>query len=104
MIHSVDTAISLDYEAIQKFCQKHHIVKMWLFGSILRDDFNPESDIDVLVTFDPAHIPGWEIVSMQDELAEILGKPVDFAMPTSLQDSVRQPIMTSAQVIYERTG
>ena len=62
---------------IQIFCEHHHIRKLMLFGSILRDDFSPESDVDVLVEFDPDHIPGWEFIYMQDELSNLFGRKVD---------------------------
>jgi hypothetical protein len=102
MIHPLATAIPIPYEALRAFCERHHIAKMWLFGSVLRDDFRADSDIDVLVTFDPAHLPGWKIVSMQAELSALLGRPVEFSMPDALTRFARGPIMESAQVVYER--
>jgi hypothetical protein len=102
MIHTLETAIPIPYEALRVFCEAHHITKMWLFGSVLRDDFSPESDVDVLVEFDPAHVPGWNIVSIQEELSALLGREVEFSMPGALSRHVRPVIMDSAQVIYER--
>lgn len=59
---------------IEEFCMKHHIVKLSIFGSYLREDFGPESDIDVLVEFDPEHIPGLiKFAGMEIELSELLG-------------------------------
>ncbi len=97
------TAFPIPYEAIASFCEKYHIVKMWLFGSILRDDFTDESDIDVLVEFDPNHIPGWEYFSLSDELGVILGRQVDLGTPKSLKPSIKDRITGSSQVIYERS-
>jgi predicted nucleotidyltransferase len=98
----VQTAVPIPYAAVAAFCQRHHIQRLWLFGSVLRPDFSAGSDVDVLVEFDPAHIPGWEIVSMQDELAELLGRPVDLGTPQSLSERIRQQVMQTARVIYER--
>ena len=86
---------------IEAFCARHHIVRMWLFGSALRGDFGPDSDIDVLVQFDADHVPGWEFFGMADELAELLGRPVDFGTPNSLRPALRQQVLETAQLIYE---
>jgi predicted nucleotidyltransferase len=102
MIHPVEAAIPIPYEALRDFCEAHHITRMWLFGSVLRDDFTPDSDVDVLVEFDPAHIPGWNIVSIQDELSDLLGREVQFSMPEALSRHIRPIIMNAAQVVYER--
>jgi uncharacterized protein len=69
--------VAIPYEDIAAFCQRHHIRRLALFGSVLGDDFTPDSDVDVLVEFEPGHTPGWEFVTMQDELSAILGHPVD---------------------------
>ncbi len=103
MITPVQTAISIPYEDISAFCEKHYITRLWLFGSVLREDFRADSDVDVLVEFDPAHIPGWNIVSIQDELSSILGREVEFSMPDALSNHIKPHIMQSARVIYERT-
>ena len=75
-----------------------------LFGSILRDDFSPESDVDVLVEFDPEHIPGWEFIDMQDELSELFGRPVDLNTYGFLSPHFRDKVLAHAEVIYERAG
>ena len=89
---------------IQAFCERHHIQRMILFGSILREDFSPESDIDVLVEFDPEHIPGWEFIDMQDELSELFGRQVDLNTYGFLSPHFRDKVLAQAEVIYERTG
>ena len=98
------TAFPIPYEAIASFCEKYHIIKMWLFGSVLRDDFTDNSDIDVLVEFDPQHIPGWEYFTLSDELGAILGRQVDLGTPKSLKASLKDRVTRSSQVIYERAG
>ena len=66
--------IPIDKEAIAKFCRKWHVIELALFGSVLRDDFSPESDVDVLVTFEPGHVPGLDFISMEEELSALLGR------------------------------
>jgi predicted nucleotidyltransferase len=76
--------IPLDEVRIADACRRHHIERLSLFGSVLRDDFRPDSDVDVLVEFEPGHIPGWNSFDMQDELAQIIGREVDFNAPKCL--------------------
>jgi hypothetical protein len=102
MITPVQTAILIPYEKVAAYCEKHHITRLWLFGSVLRQDFHANSDIDVLVEFDSAHVPGWNIVSIQDELSAILGRRVEFSMPDALSKHMKPGIMQSARIIYER--
>lgn len=70
--------IDIPADAIAGFCRRHHIASLSLFGSVLRDNFTPRSDIDVLVDFLPGHTPGLiTFVGMQRELGDILGRTVD---------------------------
>ncbi len=101
-IHVQNTAVPIPYSTIRAFCERHHIVQMWLFGSVLRDDFNVNSDIDVLVRFDPDHMPGLAYFAMPDELSRILGVSVDFGTPEGLSPYIRSAVMRSARLIYER--
>jgi predicted nucleotidyltransferase len=94
--------IDIPHDAIARFCEKHHIRRLALFGSVLREDFSPDSDIDVLVEFEPEHIPGLAFFGMQDELSQILGRSVDFNTPKFLSRHFRQKVLDSAQVIYGR--
>ena len=67
---STQVRIEIPKDKLAEFCHRHHIVKLSFFGSVLRDDFTPESDVDVLVEFDPAHIPGlMRFVGMELELS-----------------------------------
>ena len=93
-------SINIPNNVIADFCQRHHIIKLSLFGSVLRDDFTSESDVDVLVEFDPEHIPGWEFVSMQEELSEIMEREVDLHTPNSLSRHFRDEVLQTAQVVY----
>ncbi len=98
----LNSHIAIPYSEIAAFCQRNHIRKLSLFGSVLRDDFDDDSDIDVLVEFDPEHIPGWEFASMGDELEAILGREVDFLTAGFLSRHFRQKVLNTAQVVYER--
>jgi predicted nucleotidyltransferase len=98
----MEAQITVPSEKIAEFCRKHHIHKLSLFGSVLRDDFRPDSDIDVLVEFEPGHAPGWEFVAMQEELSEVLGHPVDLNTAGFLSRHFRQKVLDTAQVVYER--
>jgi predicted nucleotidyltransferase len=93
--------IPIPLEAIAEFCRRHHIVRLALFGSVLRADFGPDSDVDVLVEFDPDHVPGLAFFDMQDELTEILGRPVDLNTPGFLSPYFREAVLASANTLYD---
>lgn len=98
--------IDLPMEAIRAFCERHHIQRMALFGSVLRDDFrsggDDPSDIDVLIEFEPGHTPGWAYVTIHDELAALLGRGIDLVLPDSLKPSIRKRVLADLVTIYER--
>ena len=81
-------------------CRRWHIRRLALFGSALRDDFGPESDIDVLVDFEPGHAPGFEFITIQDELTEIFDNKVDLHTPASLSKYFRDDVLESARDLY----
>jgi predicted nucleotidyltransferase len=90
----VSRRISASEEQIAEFCRRHHIVRLAFFGSVLRDDFGPDSDIDVLVEFHPEHIPGWEIVDIEEEFSRLCGgRKVEFVNPKYLHPRLRQPVL-----------
>lgn len=93
--------ISVPHDHIAEFCQRHHIRKLSLFGSVLRDDFRPESDIDVLVEFEPGKTPGFAVMAMQQELSELFdGRTVDLRTPQELSRYIRDRVMAEALVQY----
>jgi uncharacterized protein len=93
--------ISVTKDAIADFCRRHHIRKLSLFGSVLRDDFRPDSDVDVLVEFEPGHELGWEIVDVEEELSRLFGgHKVDMVHEKYLYWRLRDRILASAQVQY----
>jgi predicted nucleotidyltransferase len=93
--------VSIDHERIAEFCRLHHIVWLALFGSILREDFNPESDIDVLIRFDPEYVPRlFALVQMENELSETLGWRVDLRTPEDPSRYFRERVLAKAVVQY----
>jgi uncharacterized protein len=87
-------------EAMTDFCRRHHIRKLALFGSVLRSDFRPDSDVDVLVEFEPGHIPGFAFFVMQDELSELLGRKVDLHTRNFLSPYFRDQVEVEAEIQY----
>ncbi|MDX1993753.1 MAG: nucleotidyltransferase domain-containing protein [bacterium] len=91
--------------AIEQFCLNHHIRKLSLFGSALTEQFNRESDIDVLVEFEPDNIPNLiAFVEMEDELTNLFGRRVDLNTAGFLSRHFRQKVLKSAVTVYEREG
>lgn len=93
-------------EELAAFCRRWKIVELALFGSALRDDFGPDSDVDVLVRFDSASRPTlFDMVHMRDELQDIFGREVDLVSRRGLEESRnylrRNAILESAEVLYE---
>ncbi|NER99032.1 MAG: nucleotidyltransferase family protein [Symploca sp. SIO1B1] len=94
--------ISLSQEAIKQFCKRHAIRKLSLFGSVLRDDFTKESDVDVLVEFEPGKTPGLAIITMEDELSNIVNRQVDLRTAADLSRYFREQVLAEAMIIYEQ--
>lgn len=95
-------AIEVDRHRLTEFCRRHHIQRLAFFGSVLREDFGPDSDVDVLVEFEPGHIPGLEFMAMEDELAGILGRAVDLNTPGFLSPEFRGRVLDEAEDAYGR--
>ncbi len=95
--------IPIPVEKVIAFCQRHPIRKLALFGSVLRDDFTPESDVDVLVEFLPnARISLLDMVSLEMELTAMFGRQVDLRTPQELSRYFRDKVIASSEVLYER--
>ena len=97
---SIRAKIAVPQQQIEAFCKRHHICRLSLFGSVLRDDFGPDSDVDVLVEFVPGHTPGLAFFGMQDELSAILGRAVDLNTPNFLSPRFREEVRRSAEERY----
>lgn len=96
--------IIVPQDHLEEICHHHHIRKLALFGSVLRSDFSPTSDIDVLVEFEPeAVITYFELVDAQDDLTALFGRAVDLVTAGALSPYFKQSVLDSARVLYERT-
>jgi len=92
--------VQIDPQRIQDFCRRNHIRKLALFGSVLRDDFSPDSDVDVLVEFEPGHVPGLAFLAMEQELSALVGRKVDLNTRGFLSPYFRDRVLSEAEVQY----
>jgi predicted nucleotidyltransferase len=94
----------VDRDKIADFCWRHHITRLAIFGSALRDDFGPDSDINVLVDFEPGHVPGFfRLFNMEEELSTLFnGRTVDLRTPQDLSRCFRDKVIAQAEVQYAR--
>jgi len=98
--YSLEQRMSKD--KLMEFCQKNHIRKLSVFGSALRGQLRPESDIDLLVEFEQDHTPGlFSIIRMEMELTEVLGRKVDLRTPEDLSEYFRDEVVENADVQYQ---
>jgi uncharacterized protein len=93
--------VSIDREELAHFCRRHHIRKLAFYGSVLREDFRPDSDVDVLVDFEPGCTPGFGIVDLEEELSKLLGgRRVDLVSEKYLNPRLRSGVLASAEIQY----
>lgn len=92
--------LAIPKDKIRNFCRRHHINRLSVFGSALRDDFSADSDVDILVEFEKAHMPGFAFFDMQDELSNLLGRKVELHTPNFLSRYFRETVITEAEVQY----
>jgi predicted nucleotidyltransferase len=97
----VSARIQIDRERVADFCRRHQVRRLALFGSVLRDDFRPDSDVDVLVEFGPEARAGlFEMARMEAELEELIGRRVDLRTPAELSRYFRDEVVAGAEVQY----
>lgn len=97
------TRLEVPKQRLTEFCRRHHIRKLALFGSVLRKDFRPDSDIDVLVEFEPDHVPGLRFIELQEELSDIFGgRQIDLVTQKFLNRRIRDRVLADAEVQYAR--
>ncbi len=97
--------IEVSREKLAEFCRRHHIGELSLFGSFLRDDFSPASDIDVLVQFEAGHVPGFALIRIEDELSALLGgRRVDLVIKDALNRRIRRRVLAEAEIQYVTQG
>ncbi|RMH69960.1 MAG: nucleotidyltransferase [Bacteroidetes bacterium] len=93
------------HDVLARFCRRHHIVRLSLFGSVLHGTAGPDSDLDLLVEFEPGQAPGFMgLAAIERELAETTGRPVDLRTPRELSTYFRDGILAEADVLYDATG
>ncbi len=95
-----ELAIPIPHDEIAAFCRKWGIRKLSFFGSVVRDDFGPESDVDVLVEFREGAAPGWEIIHAQNALSELVGRRVDMVEERLLNRWIRGDVLREQVVEY----
>jgi predicted nucleotidyltransferase len=94
--------IRVSAEALAAFCGRNHVRKLSLFGSVLRDDFRPDSDVDVLVEFEAGKTPGFiRLAHMEDELSRLLGRRADLLTPGSISPHFRQRVLDEAVSLHD---
>ncbi|MEK7441118.1 MAG: nucleotidyltransferase family protein [Chloroflexota bacterium] len=98
MLTQIASTISKD--KVAEFCKRNHIVKFSIFGSVLRDDFRADSDVDVLVEFEKGRVPGLAFFGMQDDLSKLIGRKVDLHTPRSISKYYRDQVFKEAQTVY----
>ncbi len=96
----MDLPIRIPQQALAEFCRRHGIRRLALFGSVLRDDFTPESDVDVLVEFEPGRTPGFAFFGLQDDLSNMLGRRVDLNTPQCLSKYFVNEVLREAKDLY----
>ena len=95
------SGIDIPQDRLREFCQRRRIRRLSLFGSVLTDRFGPESDVDVLVVFEPGHTPGLiRLAEMEIELSEIVGRKIDLRTPEDLSRYFREAVVAQAVVQY----
>jgi predicted nucleotidyltransferase len=93
--------IDIPKDMIAEFCRRNRIRRLALFGSVLRDDFRPESDVDVLVEFEPDARVGLRFFALEEELSDLLGRKVDLNTAGFLSDYFRDEVLAEAEVQYD---
>ena len=97
----VSSQVSIDKQQLADFCRRQHIRRLSLFGSVLSDKFRPDSDVDVLVEFEPkARVSLFDMAGMELELTEMLGRKVDLRTPKELSRYFRDEVLAQAQIQY----
>ena len=98
----MDIDVFMSSHKLKSYCQKNHIRQLSFFGSVVRDDFGPQSDIDVLVEFENGHTPGFDFFMMEVELSQLLGHKVDLQTLNFLSPEIRRSVLSEAVPAYEQ--
>lgn len=93
-------AIDLPADRIRDICRRYGVIELAVFGSVVRDDFGPDSDVDFLYVLAPDAVIGWEIVRLKDDLREVVGREVDIVPKNYLHRIIRARVLAEAEVVY----
>ena len=96
----MNSKVSVDQERLAEFCRQNGVRRLAIFGSALRDDFGRDSDVDVLIEFEPGRTPGLRFFWMQDELSRLFNRTVDLHTPASLSRYFRSQVLAEAEDQY----
>lgn len=99
----ITDSIGVTSQQIKAFCRKHHIRSLAFFGSVVREDLNQHSDVDVLVKFEPGYIPGFDFFLIEAELSRLMRRKVDLQTVNFLSPEIRQSALSEAVIAYEQT-
>lgn len=95
------TRLALDAHTLGAFCRRWHVRRLGFFGSVLREDFRPDSDVDVLIEFAPGQTPGWSVIDAEQELSELCGgRAIDLVNPRYIHPRLRAEILATAEWAY----
>jgi hypothetical protein len=97
----MELKIPIPHDKLSAFCRSNHIKRLAFYGSVLRDDFTPTSDVDILVEFEKGRAPGFGFFKMQDKLSELLGRKVDLNTPGDLSRYYKDRVLKEAVTVYD---
>ena len=100
---TLERRVDIPEDELRAFCERHHVRKLALFGSVLREDFTADSDVDILVEFEPGYTPGFAFFAMEEELSELLGRDVDLNTIGFLSPHIRAEVESEAQIQYDKS-
>jgi len=96
--------VNFNESQLKDFCRRNHIRRLAFFGSVLREDFRPESDVDVLVEFEEGFTPGFAFFRIENELSRLLGRRADLNTPKFLSRYIRDRVVKESKVLYAKAG
>ena len=96
----VNRNISIDAGRLAAICRRYHVRRLAVFGSALREDFNPDSDVDMLVEFESGMTPGFGFIRLEEELSELVGRPVDLVTFKALNRHLREDVLRQAEECF----